>query len=63
MIEQLFTTLTPAVEGTPAIALAAAFVWGVLSIILSPCHLASIPLIIGFINEQGLTSTKRAFAT
>ena len=63
MIEQLFTTLTRAVEGTPAIALAAAFVWGILSIILSPCHLASIPLIVGFINEQGRISTKRAFAT
>ncbi|HIJ52620.1 MAG TPA: cytochrome C biogenesis protein [Planctomycetes bacterium] len=63
MIQQLFTTLTRAVEGTPAIALAAAFVWGILSILLSPCHLASIPLIVGFINEQGLISTKRAFAT
>jgi cytochrome c-type biogenesis protein len=63
MMQQLFTTLTHAVEGTPAIALAAAFVWGILSIILSPCHLASIPLIVGFINEQGRTSTKRAFAT
>jgi cytochrome c-type biogenesis protein len=63
MIQQLFTTLTHAVEGTPAIALAAAFVWGILSIILSPCHLASIPLIVGFINEQGRISTKRAFVT
>jgi cytochrome c-type biogenesis protein len=61
MIEQLFITLTHAVEGTPAIAFAAAFVWGILSIILSPCHLASIPLIIGFIDEQGRISTKRAF--
>lgn len=63
MIEQLFTTLTRAVEGTPSIALTAAFAWGILSIILSPCHLASIPLIIAFINEQGRISTKRAFAT
>lgn len=39
----------------------ASFVWGVLSIILSPCHLASIPLIVGFIDEQGRISTKRAF--
>lgn len=61
MMEQLFTTLTHAVEGTPAIALAAAFIWGVLSILLSPCHLASIPLIVGFINGQGSISTKRAF--
>ena len=60
-MEQLFTTLTRAVEGTPLIAIGAAFVWGILSIILSPCHLASIPLIIGFIDEQGRISTKRAF--
>ena len=61
MMQQLFTTLTQAVEGTPAIALAAAFVWGILSILLSPCHLASIPLIVGFIDEQGKISTRRAF--
>ena len=60
-MEELFTTLTRAVEGVPAIAFGAAFVWGVLSVILSPCHLASIPLIIGFIDEQGQISTKRAF--
>ena len=58
----LFETLTHAVEGKPAIALAAAVLWGILSIILSPCHLASIPLIVGFIDEQGRMSTKRAFA-
>lgn len=61
MIEQLFTTLTHAVEGTPIIALAASFVWGILSIILSPCHLASIPLIVGFIDRQGQMTTRRAF--
>jgi cytochrome c-type biogenesis protein len=60
-MEGLFTQLTRAVEGTWVIALAASFVWGVLSIILSPCHLASIPLIIGFIDEQGRISTRRAF--
>jgi len=61
MIQQLFTTLTRAVEGSSAIAFGAAFAWGILSIILSPCHLASIPLIVGFIDEQGRISTKRAF--
>ncbi len=58
---QLFTNLTHALESNPFIAIAAAFIWGVLSIILSPCHLASIPLIIGFIDEQGRISTRRAF--
>ena len=60
-MQELFTALTKAVEGTPLIALAVAFVWGILSIILSPCHLASIPLIVGFIDEQGRISTRRAF--
>ena len=60
-MEALFTTLTRAVEGTPLLAGSAAVAWGVLSIILSPCHLASIPLIVGFIDEQGRISTRRAF--
>jgi len=61
-LQELLTTLTRAVEGTPALALGAAMVWGILSILLSPCHLASIPLIVGFIDEQGRISTRRAFA-
>jgi len=62
-MEKLFTTLTHAVEGTAAIALAAAFIWGILSILLSPCHLSSIPLIVGFIGRQGKMSARRAFIT
>ena len=60
-MEALFTTLTHAVEGSAGVALAAAALWGVLSILLSPCHLASLPLIVGFIDEQGRTSTRHAF--
>jgi cytochrome c-type biogenesis protein len=59
-MHELFASLTQAVEGAPAWALGAAFAWGVLSILLSPCHLASIPLIVGFIDEQGRMSTRRA---
>ncbi len=62
-MEQLFTNLSHAVEGAPLIALAAAIVWGILSIVLSPCHLASIPLIVGFISEQGQVTARRAFWT
>lgn len=61
MIELLFNSLNHAVSGAPLIALAAAAGWGVLSILLSPCHLASIPLIVGFIDGQGRMSTRRAF--
>ena len=60
-MNELFTQLTRAMEGAPLLALGAALVWGILSILLSPCHLASIPLIVGFIDEQGRISTKRAF--
>ncbi len=62
-MEKLFTALNHAVEGAPLIALAAAMAWGILSILLSPCHLASIPLIVGFISQQGPVTAKRAFGT
>lgn len=62
-MEQLFTILSRAVEGAPLLALAAAVAWGVLSIVLSPCHLASVPLIVGFISEQGQVTARRAFWT
>ncbi len=61
MLVSLFTWLSNALYANPFIAITASFIWGVLSIILSPCHLASIPLIIGFIDEQGRISTKHAF--
>jgi cytochrome c-type biogenesis protein len=62
VLESLFTTLSHAIEGTSALALSASFVWGILSILLSPCHLSSIPLVVGFIDEQGRISTGRAFS-
>jgi len=60
-MQELFTTLTRAVEGSALIAIGASLVWGILSIILSPCHLASIPLIVGFIGQQGQMTARRAF--
>ncbi len=56
----VFEILTSAVEGAPHVALAAALAWGVLSIVLSPCHLASIPLIVGFIQGRGESAPGRA---
>jgi cytochrome c-type biogenesis protein len=61
-MQELFTTLTRAIESTALVALLASFAWGILSVLLSPCHLASIPLIVGFIDKQGQMSTRRAFA-
>lgn len=58
---EIFTILTNAVSGTPLIAVLASLAWGILSVVLSPCHLASIPLVVAFIGEQGTPSTRRAF--
>jgi cytochrome c-type biogenesis protein len=62
-MEKIFIALTHAVQGSPFIAISASLIWGILSILLSPCHLSSIPLIVGFINQQGKISTRRAFFT
>lgn len=59
-MEALFITLTEAMSGAPVVVLLAAFAWGVLSIVLSPCHLASIPLIVGFLQGGGGVSPRRA---
>jgi cytochrome c-type biogenesis protein len=56
----VFEGLSSAVDGAPPVALAAALAWGVLSIVLSPCHLASIPLIVGFIQGRGERAPSRA---
>jgi cytochrome c-type biogenesis protein len=61
MLVDLFTWLTGALTQSPEIAIGAAFIWGVLSVILSPCHIACIPLIVGFIDGQGDIPTRRAF--
>lgn len=61
-MDEVFGGLSRAVEGAPLLALAASVLWGVLSIVLSPCHLAAIPLVVGFIGEQGRTSGRHAFA-
>jgi cytochrome c-type biogenesis protein len=62
-MSDLFGALTGAVEGAGWLAIPAAFVWGLLSIVLSPCHLTSVPLVIGYINRGEATSTRRAVWT
>ena len=61
MIEEIFTILSTALYENYWIALLASCGWGVLSILLSPCHLSSIPLVVGFINSQGKISLGRTF--
>jgi len=61
MIESIFVTLYEAMTGAVWVAVLASFAWGILSILLSPCHLSSIPLVVGFISSQGKISVGRTF--
>jgi len=60
MLNELFQSLNTAMSGSPVLALSAAFVWGICSVILSPCHLASIPLLIAYVNDQKVETPKHA---
>lgn len=56
-----FAILQKAIENYNIIGLGASFLWGILSVLISPCHLASIPLIIGYIGCQSDLTLKKAF--
>jgi cytochrome c-type biogenesis protein len=62
MLEGIFTALYEAMTGALWLAVLASFGWGVLSILLSPCHLSSIPLVVGFISSQGKISVGKTFS-
>ncbi len=62
MIESLFAALNAGLGDAPHWALGAAALWGVASMLLSPCHLAGIPLIVGFIQGQGRVERRGALA-
>jgi cytochrome c-type biogenesis protein len=59
-VGELFSALENAVSGSVPIAAGAAFLWGILSIVLSPCHLSSIPLIVAFMGQGGDKTGRRA---
>ena len=52
MIESFFLTVNEWIAGGTAIAAMGCFVWGMISVLFSPCHLASIPLIIAYVGGQ-----------
>jgi cytochrome c-type biogenesis protein len=59
-VADLLTTLTRTLEGGPGLALLGAFLWGVASILLSPCHLAGVPLIVAYTGSGSSLSSRRA---
>jgi len=52
MLDSLFLTVNQWMTGGIALAAAGCFIWGVISVLFSPCHLASIPLIVGYVGGQ-----------
>ncbi|HPP40585.1 MAG TPA: cytochrome c biogenesis protein CcdA, partial [Candidatus Kapabacteria bacterium] len=61
-MEFIFTKLSELLYGSYLFAGISSFAWGILSILLSPCHLASIPLIIGYLTSRNdINTTSRSF--
>ena len=53
MFDQLFVAINSWMVDSFALAAAGCFLWGVVSVLFSPCHLASIPLMVGYVAGQG----------
>lgn len=53
MLDQLFLAINTWMTGSLVVALLGCFLWGLVSVLFSPCHLASIPLIVGYVAGQG----------
>ena len=52
MLETFFLTINEWIAEGEAIAALGCFVWGMISVVFSPCHLASIPLIVAYVGGQ-----------
>lgn len=52
VMDAFFITVNQWMTSGTALAAAGCFIWGMISVLLSPCHLASIPLIIAYVGGQ-----------
>ena len=52
MLETVFLNVNNWIEGGTAVAAAGCFIWGMISVVFSPYHLASIPLIVAYVGGQ-----------
>ena len=59
MFESFFLTVNEWITGGPLLAALGCFLWGLISVLFSPCHLASIPLIVGYVGGQEAMLTPR----
>ncbi len=61
MLNKIFDFLSANLYSNFIIVVLVSFIWGILSVVLSPCHLSSIPLLIAYIGGQGKITIKKAF--
>ncbi len=61
-METLVLTIHEWMAGGLLLAVVASFAWGMVSVLFSPCHLASIPLIVGYVGGQQTMLTPRQAA-
>lgn len=59
MFDQLLLTINVWMTGSFSFAVLGCFLWGLVSILFSPCHLASIPLMVGYVAGQNTLITGR----
>lgn len=52
-MDQLFLAVNHWMTQAGLLAALGCFIWGLVSVLFSPCHLASIPLIVGYVAGQG----------
>jgi cytochrome c-type biogenesis protein len=52
MLDALFLTVNEWMVGGSVLAAAGCFAWGMISVLFSPCHLASIPLVVAYVGGQ-----------
>ena len=52
MIENLLLTINAWISSGSSIGAVGAFAWGMVSVLFSPCHLASIPLVVAYVGGQ-----------
>jgi len=52
MLDALFLTVNEWMVGGSLLAAGGCFLWGMISVLFSPCHLASIPLIVAYVGGQ-----------
>lgn len=51
-MDSVFLLVNEWMDGTTAIAALGCFAWGMVSVLFSPCHLASIPLVVAYVGGQ-----------